>query len=124
MTIHAKSRLRYIARSIFGGFVDYEDVSLTNSVSTSDWLDVRGIAFGKVYNETGGSITLTYYTAKKKDATPRLSKDQDGVGISQTIGDGEAWDIPVGAVAGSSFLVPVLSSGTASGPDIWFHFER
>lgn len=124
MTVHAKSRLRYIARSIFGGFMDYENVSLTNSVSTTDRMDVRGLAFGKVYNETGGSITLTYYTAKKKDSTPRRSKDEDGVGDPQVIPDGEAHDVPVGVIAGASFFVPVLGSGTASGPDIWFHFER
>ena len=109
-----------VFRSIVGAYRDYE-LNLTASASTTDWCDIRGLQYGAVYNETGGQIVLTLYSAKKKDGTARALNDSGGNAATVTVPDGECWELP-SEIKSASYLAPVLGSGTASG--VWFHFEH
>ena len=104
--------------TIHGGFKT-ETVALTDAAATTGSLNKKGYAFGCVFNESGGSVTLTYYS-KTPSGAAIPCVDSNDVAITQTVGDDEVADLP-GALAGMPVLLPVLASGTAS---LEFHLER
>ena len=104
--------------ALYGGFKT-EDVACTAVSTTSGIINFRGYAFGSVLNESGGSVTLTYYT-KIPGGTPRACQDSSAAPITQTVADNTWCEIPI-ELAGFAQLIPVLASGTAT---LTFHLER
>ena len=105
---------------IRGAGRQYDSVALTGGSTTTAELNKVGFAFGSVVNESGGSITISYYGCHAPGGTAIILVDQDGVAASQVVADDRIAELH-SACAGVPFLVPVVASGT---PTVSFHFER
>jgi len=97
-----------------------ETLSLTASSTTSEALDFREYSHGTIANESGGALTITYYAQMGPGGTALALEDEDNVAVTQTLGDDEVCALP-SACAGASFLVLVLSTGTA---EVTVHCKR
>ena|GEM_PF-3802194 len=90
------------------------------TAANSAFINKSGLTSGVVINESGGSVTVAYYTASSFGGGAVVLKDSAGEAVSQTIGDDEALPLPA-AAAGAAYIIPKLSSGTAN---LTFHFEQ
>lgn len=95
-------------------------LTLTDSAATTPGINKMGLVLGTVYNESGGAVTITYYGASTPSGTPLPLYDEDGVPVTQTVGDDECHQLPQ-ACAGVAVLFPVADSGT---PELTFHLMR
>lgn len=120
MTVHRLDHARPAGSTRKLGVGKNYEVDLTNAAGTTDRMEITGFNSGSIFNETGGSITINYYSSKKSDSTPRVLKNGTGA-VTQTIADGACRSLPT-EIKDVEFLVPVLGSGSASG--VWFHFEN
>ena len=105
---------------ITGGW-STKTMACTTSAATTDTVCILGKAFGTVRNESGASVTITYYAAAEDGGTALALQDADGVAVTQTVADDVEAALPA-AIAGVAYLVPVISTGVAS--SLVFHFER
>jgi hypothetical protein len=98
----------------------YAAAALTADAATSAEMNKNGFAFGSIANESGGSVTITWYGCHAQGGTALALKDQDNVAATQTIADANIEELH-SACAGVPFVIPVVASGT---PSLSFHFER
>lgn len=99
---------------IEGVVVHFEDFSITTDADTTAVMYVGGLIPWRIINETGGSVTLTFYDARSVDGNEFALVDQDDVAIAAiTVGDDESQELPSG-MAGCTYLI-VKGGGAASG---------
>lgn len=85
----------------------WETLALTASASTTaGFLSGRG---GRIFNESGGQLVITFYVKNSQTGTVCAATDVDPV----TIPDDDSADIPTG-LFGAAQIYPVLSTGTAN----------
>jgi hypothetical protein len=88
--------------------------ALTNDESTTAAIEFAAFAYGAVANESGGAITITWRVATTRDGTALVPVTEAGELLSAfTVDDGRCRQLPL-SLAGSLWLIPVLSSGTAT----------
>lgn len=97
------------------------ELSLTNSATTTEAVYCGGLPLGRIYNNSGGAITVTMYDALSRDGTANAMVDEDGVAISAlTIANNTSYQLPSGT-SGMTWCIMVLSSGSA---DVTVSFGR
>jgi hypothetical protein len=88
--------------------------SVTTSSDTTAAIPLSGMIPWRIINESGGSLTLTFYDALTKNGTALTPYDQDSDAISSiTVGDDCSQELS-SALAGCTHLV-IVGSGAASG---------
>lgn len=95
--------------------------ALTASEGTTTPICMAGWTHGRILNISGASITVTYYDARTAGGNALTTYDEDAVAVAaQTVPNNASMALPSG-LAGVTWLIPVLSSGTAS---VYFTFAR
>lgn len=97
------------------------ELSLTASAATTEAVYCGGLPLGRIYNESGGSLTISIYDASTVDGTACTIYDEDGVAVGPlTIANNSSYQLPSGC-SGMTWCLLVLSTGTA---DVTVSFGR
>lgn len=88
--------------------------NLTADADTTNIVNTGGRCVGRLRNESGGSITVTFYEASSETGNELTMYDQDGVAVAAvTLADDTSHELPTG-ISGAEWLIVKLSTGTAS----------
>lgn len=88
--------------------------TLTNDAATTGCANVSGFPIMRLINESGGSITVTFYDALSKDGTALSTYGEDSGAVDTlTVADDGSAQCPT-SLAGCTWLILVLSASTAT----------
>lgn len=88
--------------------------NLTADADTTNIVNTGGRCVGRIRNESGRSITVTFYEASSETGNELTMYDQDGVAVAaMTLANDTSYELPTG-ISGAEWLIVKLSSGTAS----------
>lgn len=100
------------------------NLAITDDAATTAVIKMAGCPFGRIRNESGGTITLTFYDATSKDGTALDLLDQDNVAApndSFVVTDDKSRELP-DSIKGCEYLVIKGAAAYATGVSI--HLER
>jgi hypothetical protein len=96
-------------------------LSLTNSAATTETVYCGGLPISRIYNTSGGALTITIYDASTRDGTACTTYDEDGVAVAAlTVPNNSSCQLP-SSLSGMTYCIMVLSSGSA---DVTVSFGR